>query len=149
MKRFWDKVDVGLDDECWNWTAFKRAGYGRFRFNGKSLLAHRMAWLLMNGEIPDGMVVMHSCDNPSCCNLKHLSLGTQKENVEDMAMKKRHGCQKKTHCNHGHEFSLQNTGIQKTKKNGIQRYCKECKKIQKRNWHRDARATRGGVISSL
>ena len=119
MKRFWDKVDVGLDDECWNWTAFKRAGYGRFRFNGKIYDAHRFAWLLMNGEIPDGMVVLHSCDNPSCCNLKHLSLGTQKENVADCIEKGRRASDKKTHCKYGHEL------VQKKR----QRYCRECARI--------------------
>ena len=141
MDRFWDKVDK--TGECWIWTASKnKKGYGRFGFGSRAQLAHRVSWLLSNGEIPDGMLACHTCDNPPCVNPSHLWLGTQKDNVVDMSSKGRHGCTKKTHCVHGHEYTIENTGTQKTAKNGFQRYCKECKRIQTSKWHREERVLR-------
>jgi hypothetical protein len=59
-------------------------GYGNFGLNGESLLAHRVAWSFFNNtNIPDGMCVLHSCDNPSCCNPYHLYIGTQIDNIRD------------------------------------------------------------------
>ena len=88
MKRFWERVD--MTGECWNWTGFKdRRGYGMLRFNGGKQLAHRLAFLFTFGTIPDGMFVLHKCDNPSCVNPKHLWLGTQQDNIEDAVRKGR------------------------------------------------------------
>lgn len=65
-------------------------GYGVFSLNKRErVLAHRFAYSMVNGEIPRGMVVMHTCDNPSCVNIDHLRLGTQLENIADMTEKKR------------------------------------------------------------
>jgi len=96
MKRFWDKVDVrGLDD-CWPWLAAKnKEGYGRFSLGSKAdnsrevECAHRMAWRLDKGSIPDGMCVLHACDNPPCVNPAHLFLGTKTDNMRDMMNKNR------------------------------------------------------------
>lgn len=75
---------------CWLWGgSTTEGGYGRFRYNGKSCRAHRVAWELTNGPIPTGMEVMHSCDNPPCVNPRHLSLGTVKDNAEDRCRKGR------------------------------------------------------------
>jgi len=89
MRRFWDKVDVGTEDECWNWTANKAHGYGRFLLDRKWRQAHRVAWRLSGGIIPDGMWILHSCDNPSCVNPRHLFLGTRQDNMDDMKSKGR------------------------------------------------------------
>lgn len=69
------------------------AGYGVFglggRLNHRNIKAHRFAWVIKNGEIQGGLQVLHKCDNPSCCNVDHLFLGTQKDNMLDMKTKKR------------------------------------------------------------
>jgi hypothetical protein len=82
--RFWEKVDMSGD--CWMWTAsLTSAGYGRFKVKSyHSVPAHRVAFALANHEHPKNMLVLHSCDNPTCVNPKHLRLGTAKDNTEDM-----------------------------------------------------------------
>jgi hypothetical protein len=76
--------------KCLIWIGQKDPkGYGRLRLNGKLQRAHRLMYELHNGPIEHGHVVLHSCDNPSCINPKHLSVGTQLENVHDMLAKGR------------------------------------------------------------
>lgn len=89
-KRFWSKVDVGDPDECWNWSAGTLdRGYGRFNIHDRLWLAHRVAWVLTYGPIPEGLCVCHHCDNPGCCNPYHLFLGTQADNMTDAVRKGR------------------------------------------------------------
>jgi hypothetical protein len=76
--------------ECLIWTGQKcTKGYGRLRLNGKLQRAHRLMYELHCKEIPAGSVIMHSCDNPACINIAHLSAGTQLENIRDMRSKGR------------------------------------------------------------
>jgi hypothetical protein len=91
-KRFWPKVSVpdGIIDECWNWNRSKDyKGYGQLSVNGKPRRAHRISFVLTKGEIPSGMFVCHSCDNPPCINPVHLFLGTCLDNMRDCVRKKR------------------------------------------------------------
>jgi len=89
-ERFWSKVDRSGESECWPWTGAKNTdGYGIIRGDVSLARAHRVAWELVNGSIPDGMEVCHRCDNPSCCNPAHGFLGTQSDNMHDAAMKGR------------------------------------------------------------
>lgn len=88
-KRFWSYVDKS--GHCWLWGGAKeKHGYGYFGFRGRIQKAHRVAYLLTFGAIPDGMNVCHHCDNPSCCRPEHLFIGTQKNNVDDMIRKGRY-----------------------------------------------------------
>jgi len=81
-------VDDG--SECWNWTsALDTSGYGAFWLDGKSTSAHRLAWKIFNGHIPDGMLTLHKCDNPACVNPDHMFLGTDMDNMIDMDSKNR------------------------------------------------------------
>ena len=82
-KRFWSKVDIRDEGDCWNWMASMRNGYGQFYMDYAQHRSHRVAWELINGEIPYGMLCLHRCDNPLCCNSDHLYLGTQIDNMKD------------------------------------------------------------------
>jgi hypothetical protein len=99
--RFWSKVDKdGPIPEhrpelgpCWLWTASTdRRGYGRIGYggtNGGWTSAHRAAWELADGPVPDGLLVLHHCDNPPCVRRTHLFLGTHVDNMADMRAKRR------------------------------------------------------------
>lgn len=90
-ERFHSKYSV-LEDGCWLWTGNKNmCGYGVSRYQDKKIGAHRLSWLLLRGEIPVGLHVLHRCDNPPCVNPDHLFLGTQRDNNADKISKGRHG----------------------------------------------------------
>lgn len=89
-QRFWAKVAIASPDDCWEWQASRTKGqYGQFKMDNARVLAHRVAYLLSNGPIPEGLLVLHRCDNPPCCNPAHLSIGTGKDNTRDMIERKR------------------------------------------------------------
>ncbi len=90
-KRFWPKVREGAPDECWEWQGSRlKTGYGQFAVSrSRAALAHRMSWELANGPIPDGMHVLHHCDNPPCVNPAHLFLGSNEDNIADRVAKGR------------------------------------------------------------
>jgi hypothetical protein len=88
-ERFWKQVQIS--DGCWEWTGSRRNrfGYGCFNVAGGKVLAHRMAWKIRNGAIPNRLCVLHRCDNPPCVNPDHLFLGTRGDNAHDMEAKER------------------------------------------------------------
>ena len=89
-QRFWDKVDIRGEDECWLWHAGTRNGYGQIKVHGKIPYAHRVGFELVYGPIPEGICVLHSCDTPLCCNPEHWFLGTHQDNMDDKEQKNRH-----------------------------------------------------------
>jgi hypothetical protein len=86
-------VDRGDPQGCWLWQGATngKPGYGKLHLaDGKQELAHRYAYALWVGPIPDGLEVLHRCDVKLCCNPHHLFLGSQKDNVHDCRLKGRH-----------------------------------------------------------
>jgi hypothetical protein len=90
VERFEDKIFYSPDG-CWYWTDHtnSRMGYGAIKIGTQNRYAHQVSWELYKGEIPDGIHVCHSCDNPLCVNPHHLWLGTNKQNAHDRDKKRR------------------------------------------------------------
>lgn len=127
-ERFWAKV-IKNEDGCYGWSAqvdsdgYGRIAVGRRRDGNKTKRgAHQISWEIHNGPIPDGMWVLHHCDNPPCTRIDHLYLGTVVENNRDRRDRKRGYKANWTHCAKGHEFTPENTHI---RANGT-RWCRAC-----------------------
>jgi hypothetical protein len=126
ITQFWSRIKVGVWDECWPWTGAKHAhGYGQLSMDGRRLYAHRVAYELTMGPIPERYEIDHvverGCHHRDCCNPFHLEAVTPEEN------KRRSGWggvvnAQKNQCKRGHTFTAQNTGIDSKG----HRYCKEC-----------------------
>ncbi len=121
-ERFWAKVDVTAADLCWHWTAgLQSAGYGRFSADGRDIGAHRFAYELLVGPIPEGLHIDHLCRVRHCVNPEHLEPVTQRENILrgecPAALNAR-----MTECPRGHPFDEANTYL-----TGGQRTCRTCK----------------------
>jgi len=124
-ERFWAKVERG--EGCWLWTASRTStGYGQINVDHRPLKAHRVAWELTYGPIPDGLFVCHHCDVPLCCRPDHLFLGNDADNMRDCAAKGRNGMTRKTHCKYGHPFDEVNTKWV----DGRKRKCRTCLRVQ-------------------
>jgi len=89
-EQFWARMTKGGAAECWLWTSLRnKQGYGQIHFRGRWHRAHRLAWTLTHGPIPEGLWVLHRCDNPPCCNPAHLFLGNRVDNMQDASHKGR------------------------------------------------------------
>jgi HNH endonuclease len=95
QRRFWQKIRKSGPDDCWPWLgALTESGYGNCYPYGarvRGYRAHRIAVFLTTGTDPGDLGVIHSCDNPPCCNPAHLSAATHKENMQDMHTRGRAG----------------------------------------------------------
>lgn len=131
-ERFLSKIQPDLNG-CWIWQGTKGpSGYGEFCMNGKSWRAHRAAHFLYKGD-PTGFDVLHACDNPSCVNPDHLSLGDDRKNMLECVARGRHPVANKTHCPKGHPYSGDNLSITKQAGRGKwNRVCKTCHRDRQR-----------------
>lgn len=90
---FWRRVNIPdvphPDSWCWEWKGSLAKGYGQFKVHGWTSRAHRVAYEIARGPIPDGMGVLHSCDNPRCVNPYHLRVGTHQDNMDDKRIRGR------------------------------------------------------------
>lgn len=134
VERFMSKLVP--DGSCLVFIGHREAnGYGRFSVDRHMRWAHRVAWEIVNGAPPPGMYVCHHCDNPPCCRVDHLFLGTPGDNIRDMRRKGRargkqiaSGNGLKTACPVGHPYDEQNT---QRRPNGT-RYCRACENARRR-----------------
>ncbi|MEX2984566.1 HNH endonuclease signature motif containing protein [Streptomyces sp. C36] len=120
--RFLDKV-TRTDDGCWEWTgSIKPSGYGQVRVGDRVRSAHRVAYELAHGEIPDGLVIDHLCRRRNCVRIDHLEAVTQRINVRRGISAAAHRA-RQTHCCRGHAFDAANTYVAP---NGT-RKCRRCR----------------------
>lgn len=106
--RFRFKIGAERADGCWPWeAALTGPGYGAFRINGQTCYAHRIAYELFIGPIPEGLSLDHLCRNPACVNPAHLEPVTHKENLA--RGNHANGSTGQTHCKRGHPFDEENT----------------------------------------
>lgn len=112
-ERFWEKVDrSGGETACWPWTGRRTEdGYGQIWVEDGATRAHRVAWAILRGPLPQGAHVLHACDNPPCVNPSHLFLGDNAANMRDRTAKGRYENQRKAECPRGHPYDAANTRI--------------------------------------
>lgn len=128
---------------CWEINGFRRKsygqaddGYGLMCYRGKAMAAHRLSYLLHKGPLTPGLDVMHSCDNPPCCNPEHLSEGTRRQNIRDSIARRPNAHvarinKDKTHCPRGHAFA-DHGRLQPNKGGWVQRACVVCQRASVR-----------------
>lgn len=103
----WLEVDRGYETPCREWQGnINSTGYGVIKFNNRSLKLHRVMYQMFKGEIPEGHVVMHLCDNPPCANPDHLRSGTSQENTQDAVRKGRNRSHRGLRADQVHEIRL-------------------------------------------
>lgn len=130
LRLFWSRVGGnGLTHLCWPWSGATKNGYGTFR----GFRAHRIAYTLKRGAIPDGLTLDHTCRNILCCNPNHLDPVESRVNIlRGEGVMARHA--RKTHCPRGHEYTPENTIVMR-KGNGTGRHCRACKNDHyRRSW---------------
>jgi hypothetical protein len=136
-ERFWIKVDrSGGPEACWPWLASIRGnnGYGGVWWKGKTCLAHRVAWELTNGPIPEGLTLDHLCRDRACCNPRHLEPVTHQVNILRGDAPSAVVARTKV-CKRGHPQTPENVYIHQ--KRG-RRHCKVCQRDRERSWRANA-----------
>jgi len=103
IMRFWSHVDMRGPHECWEWQAsLHTSGYGRFKIASyRTMMANRVALVIHTEQEPSGMMALHHCDNPKCCNPHHLYWGTASDNMQDRARRGRANAPNRAGVNNG------------------------------------------------
>ena len=127
-QRFWPKVDK-RQDGCWVWQAATLKGYGQFNVGHRICYAHRVAYELVVGPIPDGLELDHLCRNTLCVNPDHLEPVTMRVNILRSQSEPANNA-RKTHCPHGHAYDAENTYVNPKG----HRSCRECRRIRWRTY---------------
>lgn len=122
---FWSKAIVGPDDACWPWQRSLRGGYGVYWSGHKNVAAHRHAIIIDGREIPEGMVVDHTCRNRACVNPSHLRVVDRCTNVHENSEAVAKHKAEQTHCIHGHPLFGANLKIRRDGR----RRCLECVRL--------------------
>lgn len=136
-QRFWPRVDKNGPlhptlGRCWVWTGdTSSSGYGRFYLLGRQMASHVVSWWWANGPVPEGLELDHLCRVRACCNPEHLEPVTHRENIMRSASPPATNA-RKTHCVHGHEFTVTNTYITSQ---GY-RSCRTCHRDRERERYR-------------
>jgi hypothetical protein len=135
--RFWSKAVVGRDDECWPWKRSVRKGYGAYWNDGKNVAAHRFALMTVQGAIPAGFVVDHTCRNRVCVNPSHLRAVTNRVNLIENSVAAAALGVAKIRCKRGHSLSGDNLRFN----NSGTRRCRLCDAA----WLREYRTKKGAA----
>lgn len=136
-QQFWPKVLKS--SRCWKWLGAKNnRGYGKLNIKGKQVLAHRLSYEMSYGKIPDGLFILHTCDNAWCVRPTHLNIGNAKQNTGDMLKKNRQGrWMGKSSCKKGHPYDSKNSRGE--------RACSICKKSALKKAYRTRVAARANL----
>lgn len=143
MKAFEDFIERVPESGCWIWMGALRDGYGRIRMPQAPITsAHRLSYQMRNGEIPNGLCVLHRCDVRCCVNPDHLFVGDRRDNTQDAFKKGRLYQQLVTHCPQGHPYAGANLGMR-----GHTRFCKACQNIWVNQSRRRRAAAKADSVS--
>lgn len=134
LLEYLQRQTVQQADGCWVWPGMLTPdGYGKARFDGKWGKTHRLMYEALHGPIPDGMSVLHSCDERRCCNPEHLRLGTQRDNVQDMVERKRIFTGEKKGRPKGNDHYLRRDPV---KREEARKRITSTRKLKGEEWHK-------------